>query len=381
MNKICYFIDGTSIVKASKGREKLQGLLHLANWLAENKYPFRCYLAEKTFYELDVEIEQLIYKSLVELPKSPFFLLKEETTSIHNIFLATTTLNKILMTTQQDDSLDNNLTEQNEMEQRIIQTANELIIAAKKKTKAVKIPLAKKSIPLSISLSRTIGLSDIVRAKNSSSARKITIKPPHEYQSDIALKAWWNELSEDWKMAFNQCVLQKGEITDMPTIPQLRDIIQRQEIELIGNGILIFGLRQLTFQLKDISGLLALPSLKTINLSGNSLTSLKGISVLKDLEYINLTANQLTDLAGIVLLEKLRILVLQGNQLMNLKGIREIKNLTYLNVLYNKKLSSVAGVERLSKLEVFKIFSNKPRIVAQIERMKDEMKSVKISHM
>lgn len=204
--------------------------------------------------------------------------------------------------------------------------------------------------------------------------REIKIIPYQE------LFDWWHNLNQDWQKAFNQGVLSRGEILQIPSEEQLRSIFERKKIDIVGSGILLYGLNQLSFKLKDISGLRDLKQVTELNLSGHDLTNMDGIDILPHLEFLNCTSNRISSLRSIKKLENLKTLIIRDNDLVNLDGAEEMEELEYLNALYNQKLRSIAGVEDLENLQVLCVPNYKTRIIKQLEKLKKANPTVEIKN-
>jgi cold shock CspA family protein len=212
------------------------------------------------------------------------------------------------------------------------------------------------------------------KLKKSPKPREVKIIPYQE------LFDWWHNLNQDWQKAFNQGVLSRGEILQIPSEEQLRGIFERKKIDIVGSGILIYGLNQLSFKLKDISGLKDLNQITELNLSGHDFTDMKGIHVFSNLELLNCTSNRISSLQDIKKLENLKTLIIRDNDLINLDGAEEIEELEYLNALYNQKLRSIAGVEDLENLQVLCVPNYKTRIIKQLEKLKKANPTVEIKN-
>lgn len=223
--------------------------------------------------------------------------------------------------------------------------------------------------------------SEDITAPSSSRPSILDEKPVIREIEEIPLSElhdWWHNLSEDWQKAFNQAVLSRGEILQMPTEEQLRSIFERKKIDIVGSGILLYGLNQLSFKLKDISGLKDLKQITELNLSGHDFKDLEGIEEFEALETLNCTSNRITTLDYIKQLENLKNLIIRDNNLSTLDGIDELEEIEYLNALYNQKLRSIAGVEDLPSLQVLCVPSYKTRIIKQLEKLKKVNPNVEV---
>ena len=192
------------------------------------------------------------------------------------------------------------------------------------------------------------------------------------------LKNWWYNLNDDWQKAFNQGVLSRGEILQIPSEEQMRSIFEKQKIDIVGSGILLYGLNQLSFKLKDFSGLKDLKQITELNLSGHEFTDLEGVQELQKLELLNCTSNRIASLTYIKKLENLKTLIIRDNDLVNLDGIDELEELEYLNALYNQKLRTIGGVEDLENLQVLCVPNYKTRIIKQLAKLEKVNPNVEV---
>ncbi|MGB0862773.1 MAG: hypothetical protein ACPGXZ_07625 [Saprospiraceae bacterium] len=212
------------------------------------------------------------------------------------------------------------------------------------------------------------------KLQESPKPREIKIIPYQE------LVDWWHNLNEDWQKAFNQGVLSRGEILQIPSEEQMKGIFERKKIDIVGSGILLYGLNQLSFKLNDLSGIKDLKQLTDLNLSGHNFSNMDGIEVLPHLEFLNCTSNRISSLRNIKKLENLKTLIIRDNDLVNLDGVEEIEELEYLNALYNQKLRSVAGVEDLENLQVLCVPNYKTRIIKQLEKLRKANPNIEVKN-
>ena len=194
------------------------------------------------------------------------------------------------------------------------------------------------------------------------------------------LENWWQSLEEQWKIAFNQSVLNRGEDTSTPDEEQLRSLFKRKKIDIVGNGILFFGLNQLSIKLSNLSGLKELSQIEDLNISGHNLMNLQGIEHFENLAFLNCTSNHISTIEHITHLKNLQSLNLQDNDLHDLRGVEHLTNLTYLNCLYNGNLQSVAIAKLLPNLRTFKVDNYKTAIRQELEILVGEKPELEIKN-
>lgn len=199
-----------------------------------------------------------------------------------------------------------------------------------------------------------------------------------EHLDKITLENYWWELSDDWKRAFQHAFLRNGETVFLPNEKDLRALFSTEKLEVVGNGILLFGLEQLSFKLTDLSGLQHFTKLKTLNIAGNALKNLKGIESLKKLELLNLTANQITTLRGIRHLKNLKNLFIRDNKITMLSEIQHLKKLTILDCLNNKKLKTIGKLSKSETLQELHIQDYKNLLHEEVKTLEQRLLGLKI---
>lgn len=199
-----------------------------------------------------------------------------------------------------------------------------------------------------------------------------------DHLDKIMLENYWWELSDDWKRAFQHAFFRKGETVFLPTEKDLRDLFSTEKLEVVGNGILLFGLEQLSFKLTDLSGLEHFTKLKILNIAGNALKNLKGVEQLKQLELLNLTANQITTLRGIRHLKKLQNLFIRDNKITMLSEIQQLKKLMILDCLNNKKLKTIGKLSESETLQELYIQDYKNVLHDEVKALEKRLPNLKI---
>jgi hypothetical protein len=220
-----------------------------------------------------------------------------------------------------------------------------------------------------------------LRAKNAVLLAKLEKRKRPKKLADISKEElenrWW-ELSDEWKRAFQHAFLRNGETVFLPMEKDLRALFSTEKLEIVGNGILLFGLEQLSFKLTDLSGLQYFTNLKELNLAGNNLKNLNGITSLKHLELLNFTANKITTLRGIRHLKSLKYLFLRDNNLKNLSEIQHLKQLEILDCMNNNRLNSIGRLSETQSLQELYIYDFKGKIKGEIEGLEKKIRHLKI---
>lgn len=221
-----------------------------------------------------------------------------------------------------------------------------------------------------------------LRAENAALRQQLAKRKRPKKLADISKNElenrWWS-LSDDWKKAFQHAFLRNGETVYLPSEKDLRSLFSTEKLEIVGNGILLFGLEQLSFKLNDLSGLQHFTQLKELNLAGNQFKNLKGIEQLKQLELLNLTANQLTTLRGIRHLKNLKNLFIRDNNLKTLSEIQHLKKLEVLDCMNNKRLNSIGKLTQSTTLKTLYIYDFKSTIQTEVENLEQRLPNLKVS--
>lgn len=220
-----------------------------------------------------------------------------------------------------------------------------------------------------------------LRAENAVLRQKLEGKKRPKKLANISKEElesrWWN-LSDDWKKAFQQAFFRNGENVYLPSEKDLRALFSTTKLEIVGNGILLFGLEQLSFKLTDLTGLEHFTQLKELNLAGNQFKNLQGIEHHKNLELLNLTANKLTTLRGIRHLKQLKNLFIRDNNLKNLSEIQHLKQLEVLDCMNNKRLNSIGKLLQTKTLQELYIYDFKTKIQLEVEQLQAHLPNLKI---
>lgn len=209
-----------------------------------------------------------------------------------------------------------------------------------------------------------VSLSDEAKKQRQKRPQKVIVEATR-----TELENWWYNLEEQWKIAFSQAVLNRGEVTTIPEEDQLRSLFKRKKIDIVGNGILFFGLNQLSIKLTNLSGLKELSQIEELNISGHDLRDLSGLNHLENLTFLNCTSNKITTMEHIQELENLKTLIIQDNDLFTLQGVEHLQQLEYFNCLYNGRLTTIGKIKNLNKLQIFKVDSYKTIIRLELEEL------------
>jgi hypothetical protein len=170
-------------------------------------------------------------------------------------------------------------------------------------------------------------------------------------------RKWFSELDMLWQMAFNEVLFRKGPTMEPPTDEHLMFLVLGVENVRFAGPAAHYP--NMSFQLKDLSGLIPLRQLKHITLCNHQVTRLAALAQHTALEHLYVMENQLTSLEGVERMTHLKNLYCQGNQI---KSLSPIRNLTNLEVLYvtRNQLHDLDGltVAHKAQLKTFRVMPN-----------------------
>jgi hypothetical protein len=170
---------------------------------------------------------------------------------------------------------------------------------------------------------------------------------------------WWNQLEEQWKLAFSQVFFQtktyysptKAEILDLWTMPVLRFASPGADNPNMGfeltnlSGLQGFPKLELLFvihhEITHLQEISALTQLKQLVVYNNKIESLSGVEKLLDLEKLFVHENNISSIEEVIFLEKLAAFTCFKNPLKSLRGlaVEHQPNLQSILALPNEYLS------------------------------------------
>ena len=172
------------------------------------------------------------------------------------------------------------------------------------------------------------------------------------------IKVWWQNLSEDWKKAFSECL-------DIKNEPELKD----KELKKIINAKRFYS-HDSELNLDSLEPLRILSKLEEINLTRQKeITDLSPLKNLIELEAINIKDAQVTDIACLSNLRQLRRLKLEN---MPIKDISPLSNLTKLERLeiQGTLVKDLSPIAKLPKLENINISNTKVDTLEHLTSLK-----------
>ena len=184
-------------------------------------------------------------------------------------------------------------------------------------------------------------------------------------------KDWWNNLSDQWKKAFNEAMLNKGAVTDMPDEKGFEWILESPNFRFAGPTAFHSNM---TFELTDLTGLSVMQEASLVSVTFHKITSIQPIVHLTKLRSLFINDNEIESLDPVKDMKDLRDLYVNGNKIKSLLPLSSLKNLVELQVGLNK-LSSFEGLTE-DNTEHLERFVGLPNRIAQkeIDRIQDDLR-------
>lgn len=155
-------------------------------------------------------------------------------------------------------------------------------------------------------------------------------------------KNWWNRLSGEWKLAYNEVYANTSSQEILPD-ETLHAIWNSTAIRFAGPRAMH---RNMSFELTDLSGIIDLKNLKIVVVINQNISSIAGIANLENLESLFIFDNQITDINDIAGLVSLKEFYFQSNLV---ESLRPLENLHKLQTVYctQNRISKLEGINSL----------------------------------
>lgn len=159
---------------------------------------------------------------------------------------------------------------------------------------------------------------------------------------------WWAQTEPQWKQAFAETIFRHS---NEPTPDELALVYNAPAIRFAGPNAFF---PNMTFELTNLSGVLALANLETLVVINHKIESTKELITFTSLKNLFLLGNQIKSLEGIEDLTGLEMLYVQDNLIESIKPVEKLINLKELYVNGNR-ISSLEGLteDHAEKLEKF----------------------------
>ena len=151
---------------------------------------------------------------------------------------------------------------------------------------------------------------------------------------------WWLALEPQWKKAFNETILRKGPIEDLPSDSDLIQLFSHKFLRFAGPQA---PFPNMSFELTNLSGLTAFTDAELISVTYHLLTSLGEIAHLTKLKNLFADNNRLAEIDGVKNMLALEELFINNNRITTLKPVAKLTNLKSLYCAANA-LTSFDGL-------------------------------------
>ena len=159
---------------------------------------------------------------------------------------------------------------------------------------------------------------------------------------------WWNQLSADWKFAFETVFFHHS---NEPTAEEFSQLYQTPVLRFSGPAA---PYPNMAFELSDLSGIAPLHNLELLVATHHQVINIESLSSLRKMKNLFLSNNRIQSLQGIESLTALEQLYVQFNRIESLKPIESLLNLKEVYI-HDNHLSSLEGLteEHSEKLTKF----------------------------
>lgn len=188
----------------------------------------------------------------------------------------------------------------------------------------------------------------------------------HYLNSLFSGRSWWQQLEPQWKRAFSEAYWKHDA---EPSEEELAPFFSAPAIRFAGPAA---PYPNMSFELTNLSGIMAFQQLKVLVVTHHHLETITGITGLTGLTDLFLIGNRIASLEGIEHLTRLERLYVQENRIESLLPIKDLTNLKEFHINHNR-LGSLEGLTEAhaDKLEVFYCKNNpglKRKDILAVER-------------
>lgn len=155
------------------------------------------------------------------------------------------------------------------------------------------------------------------------------------------LRAWWNQLSSDWRNVFCDTVFNKDH-SYIPLDSDLYDIAKLEVLRIAGPSAMNANT---SITLNDLSGIRELKKLTILIVTHHNIKDLEEISEIRGIKTLIMNDNSIENIEGIGKLVLLEECYLQNNKIQSIKSIEKLNN---LKTLYcnNNEVTSLDGINK-----------------------------------
>jgi hypothetical protein len=152
---------------------------------------------------------------------------------------------------------------------------------------------------------------------------------------------WWNTLTDAWKQAFNEVVLQRSN-TELLGDEMLLTVFNAPNHRFAGPEA---PYPNMTFKLTDMSGLVGLPNAAVVVVTFHQLTHIREVVGMEKLQSLFVFGNEITSLEGIESRPELIELYFMENQVESLLPLEDLVNLKNV-YCSNNLISELTGISK-----------------------------------
>lgn len=167
---------------------------------------------------------------------------------------------------------------------------------------------------------------------------EVLLSPPTAVEIE-QYQQWWKQLSDPWKQAFNEVMLQRSSIEDLPLVT-LHHLWNSPALRFAGPTA---PYPNMSFELDNLDGVLALKKVQILVISYQRLRGIEDIQHLPQLKSLFVFDNEIQRLAGVEKLLDLEEFYFQGNQV---DSLVPLSNLSKLHTIYcsDNLFASLEGI-------------------------------------
>jgi Leucine-rich repeat (LRR) protein len=153
-----------------------------------------------------------------------------------------------------------------------------------------------------------------------------TFAPPTAAEIE-QYQQWWSGLSDQWKQAFNEVMLNQSSLDDLPLVT-MHALWNAPALRFAGPEA---PYPNMSFELDNLDGVLALKKLEIFVFTYQRLRGIEDIQHLPQLKSLFIFENEIQSLAGAEKLHNLEEFFFQANQI---SSLTPISDLTKLHTIY-----------------------------------------------
>ncbi|MDX2067073.1 MAG: hypothetical protein SFV55_01540 [Haliscomenobacter sp.] len=167
---------------------------------------------------------------------------------------------------------------------------------------------------------------------------EVLLSPPTAVEIEH-YQQWWNRLSNPWKQAFNEIMLQRSSIEELPLVT-LHHLWNSPALRFAGPKA---PYPNMSFELDNLDGVLELKKVHILVITYQRLRGIKDIQHLTQLKSLFVFDNEIQSLAGVEKLIDLEEFYFQANQI---SSLAPISNLIKLHTVYcaDNLIASLEGI-------------------------------------